>query len=509
MEADLSFDEWTFRHQPPELLRDGAGVRLQEQPLRVLHELLARPGEIVTREHLIASLWPNRIVEFDAGLNAAVRRLRAALGDEAETPRYIETVPRKGYRFIGKLRPLLVGKPAAAPGEGDVAAPVLAASEEWLQPKPKKPLTLWSRAFAGYRPAVMLTASMIVVALGFSSMRHERESVAADVGSVTAVSEQLSRASFFAQRRVQGDLVRAKQQYELALSLDPSSARAWAGLASVHWLEFAMGEQPREMSLPRVQAAAQKALDLDPRLAEAHLRMASYLAVTGHASSARHHRAVAAAFQPNDPLLLTQEAADAADEGRLDDAIMLQRRALAAAPLAPVVAENLAYYLFYAGRIEEAKRAFEQVLELDPTHPDEIPVLMQILEHRYDEALRRVETWANGAHHRDQCLALIYHGLGMSEKSDEYLNKLKAAVGATDPGIVLEVYGFRGDTEAAFQWLQTSSPLCLSRLVYVSPFLKSLRADARWARVTARLDESRSPTLHPVGWLQGKWGSSR
>jgi DNA-binding winged helix-turn-helix (wHTH) protein/tetratricopeptide (TPR) repeat protein len=487
VEADLSFDEWRFRRQPPELLRDGAGVRLQEQPLRVLDELLARPGEIVTREHLIASLWPNRVVEFDAGLNAAVRRLRAALGDEAETPRYIETVPRKGYRFIGKLRPLLVEKPAAALVKGDVAAPVLAASDEWLQAKPKKPLPLWSRAFAGHRPAVMLAASIIVVALGVSSMRQGRESVAAEVGSVTAVSEQLSRASFFAQRRVPGDLARAKQQYELALSLDPSSARAWAGLASVHWLEFAMGEQPREMSLPRVRAAAQKALDLDPRLAEAHLRMASYLEVTGHASSARHHRAEAATLQPNDPLLLTQEAAEAAEEGRLDEAIVLQRRALAGAPLAPVVAGNLAYYLFYAGRIEEAKRAFEQVVELDPTHPDEIPVLMQILEHRYDEALRRVETWADGAR-RDQCLALIYHGLGMLEKSDEYLNKLKAAVGATEPGLVVEVYGFRGDTETAFQWLQKSSTLCISRLIYVSPFLKSLRADARWAQVTARVD---------------------
>src|SRR5882757_11543437 len=102
--ADIHFDCWTFRRQPRALLRDGVRVRLQDQPLHVLEELLNAPGELVSREHLIAQLWPKRIVEFDAALNAAVRRLRAILGDEAETPRFIETAPRQGYRFIGAVR---------------------------------------------------------------------------------------------------------------------------------------------------------------------------------------------------------------------------------------------------------------------------------------------------------------------------------------------------------------------------------------------------------------------
>src|ERR1044072_3299355 len=101
--AELRFDNWTLRGQPRELLHDGARVRLQEQPLQILEELLASPGQLVTREHLIALLWPKRIVDYDSALNAAVRRLRAALGDEAETPRYIETIPRHGYRFIGTV----------------------------------------------------------------------------------------------------------------------------------------------------------------------------------------------------------------------------------------------------------------------------------------------------------------------------------------------------------------------------------------------------------------------
>jgi len=85
-----------------ELRRNGAKVKIQEQPLRILATLLERPGEIVTKEELRSKLWPaDTFVDFDHGLNAAVRRLREALGDSAETPRFVETVARRGYRFIG------------------------------------------------------------------------------------------------------------------------------------------------------------------------------------------------------------------------------------------------------------------------------------------------------------------------------------------------------------------------------------------------------------------------
>jgi len=86
-----------------EISRDGNTHRLQDQPLQILDELVHHAGEVVTREQLIARLWPTGVVEFDTGLNSAMRKLRNALGDDAETPRYIETLPRKGYRFIGRV----------------------------------------------------------------------------------------------------------------------------------------------------------------------------------------------------------------------------------------------------------------------------------------------------------------------------------------------------------------------------------------------------------------------
>ena len=99
----VSFDEWTFHRESGELEKEGVRVRLQDLPLGILNELLVRPGEMVTREHLIAKLWPTGVIEFETSLNSAVRKLRAALDDDADSPRYIETVPRRGYRFIGKI----------------------------------------------------------------------------------------------------------------------------------------------------------------------------------------------------------------------------------------------------------------------------------------------------------------------------------------------------------------------------------------------------------------------
>ena len=84
-----------------ELRSKGSRVKLQDQPLQILLALLGKPGEVVTREELRTKLWPaGTFVDFDHGLNAAVKRLRDALGDTAETPRYIETLPRRGYRLI-------------------------------------------------------------------------------------------------------------------------------------------------------------------------------------------------------------------------------------------------------------------------------------------------------------------------------------------------------------------------------------------------------------------------
>src|SRR2546430_11106763 len=87
-----------------ELRKNGRKVRLQDQPFQILTMLLEQPGEVVTRDTLRASLWPvDTFVDFDHGLNAAVKRFRDALGDSAENPRFVETLARRGYRFIAHV----------------------------------------------------------------------------------------------------------------------------------------------------------------------------------------------------------------------------------------------------------------------------------------------------------------------------------------------------------------------------------------------------------------------
>ena len=93
--------------QTAELWKDGARLRLQEQPFQVLAMLLARPGELVSRDELRQRLWPaDTFVDFDHSLNTAINKLRDVLGDSASEPRYIETLARRGYRFVGTVTPV-------------------------------------------------------------------------------------------------------------------------------------------------------------------------------------------------------------------------------------------------------------------------------------------------------------------------------------------------------------------------------------------------------------------
>src|SRR6267143_3660342 len=87
-----------------ELFKQGVKIRIQQQPFRILALLLERPGEMVTREELRQAIWPaGTFVEFDVGLDAAIHKLRSALGDSAENPWLVETLPRRGYRFIAAV----------------------------------------------------------------------------------------------------------------------------------------------------------------------------------------------------------------------------------------------------------------------------------------------------------------------------------------------------------------------------------------------------------------------
>src|SRR5580700_2261262 len=112
----IRFASYELDLQTGLLRKDGIRIRCQEQPLQVLAALAERPGELVTREELRRRVWPkDTFVDFDHALNTAIKKIRAALNDDADAPRYIETVPRRGYRFLATVEPEPTSPPLVVP----------------------------------------------------------------------------------------------------------------------------------------------------------------------------------------------------------------------------------------------------------------------------------------------------------------------------------------------------------------------------------------------------------
>jgi len=152
-----------------ELSKNGRKTQLHEQPFQVLLALLDHPGELVSREELAGRLWPpGTFVDFDRSLNKAVNKLRDALGDSADAPRFIETLPRRGYRFIGQV--IGDGQPAAAEYPAAAAIPTVEPGllEQKWRTRPRFLLTILVSCFA--------LALALMVYLGWRRMRVGRPS---------------------------------------------------------------------------------------------------------------------------------------------------------------------------------------------------------------------------------------------------------------------------------------------------------------------------------------------
>ncbi|HYO14151.1 MAG TPA: winged helix-turn-helix domain-containing protein [Thermoanaerobaculia bacterium] len=143
----LTFDEFELRPGSGELLRAGSPIKLQPQPAKVLEVLATRSGEVVTREEIRQLVWGDSFVDFDSSLNFCIKQIRRALGDSATEPRYVETIPKRGYRF---LQPVRI-EPASGAETSPEPEPAPAESEIPVLPRPK-PRARWS-------PLASLTAA--------------------------------------------------------------------------------------------------------------------------------------------------------------------------------------------------------------------------------------------------------------------------------------------------------------------------------------------------------------
>ena len=163
------FGPFELSAQDAELRKKGVRIRLQEQPFQVLVELVGNAGHIVTREQLQQKLWPaDTFVDFDIGLNSTVRKLRQALGDDAEEPRYIETLAKRGYRFIAPVHEV---QPQIAV---DHALPAQTVLQESPRPESKE-ILLQPGYVRGRRPDLaFIIVGLVAVALAiFAFLRTD------------------------------------------------------------------------------------------------------------------------------------------------------------------------------------------------------------------------------------------------------------------------------------------------------------------------------------------------
>jgi TolB-like protein/DNA-binding winged helix-turn-helix (wHTH) protein/Tfp pilus assembly protein PilF len=154
----LRFGAFEADVQTGELTKQGKRIRLQEQPFQLLVMLLEAPGQVVTRDQLRSRLWPRTTVDFDHGLNKAIGKIREALGDSAENPRFVETVARRGYRFVADVAVVREGQPetvtddvAPRGGSGLVALADAGTSPRWS-------IRAWR--FSGLALVLLLTAAL-------------------------------------------------------------------------------------------------------------------------------------------------------------------------------------------------------------------------------------------------------------------------------------------------------------------------------------------------------------
>jgi DNA-binding winged helix-turn-helix (wHTH) protein len=134
----LRFDVFEVDLRAQELYKGGRRIKLQVQPFQVLAMMLERPGEVVTRDEMQKRLWPaDTFVDFDHSVNTAIKKLRAALGDDKNKPRYVETLPKRGYRFLatvkGPAAPATQGAGSAAGvGHGAAATAADTIESRWV-----------------------------------------------------------------------------------------------------------------------------------------------------------------------------------------------------------------------------------------------------------------------------------------------------------------------------------------------------------------------------------------
>jgi TolB-like protein/DNA-binding winged helix-turn-helix (wHTH) protein len=294
------------------------------------------------------------------------------------------------------------------------------------------------------------------------------------------------------QRRTAKDVDMAASYYERATQLDPSYALAWVGLSRVRYWQANEGLIPTEEGQRVAREAVERALVLDPNLATAHAQMGRLKRQVDFdwvGANASLERAIA--LEPGNSEAIKQAAASAAYLGRFDQALQLGRRALDLDPLNAGSWENLGEIEFFNGQLDKAAVDCKKALELSP---DVLPgsfylIQIYIMQGRPQDGLPEIERVRPDSLRADM-YAVVYYALGRKKESDDALRELIAKYHASSAYQIAEVYGFRNQSDEAFEWLDRAYTQRDGGVIEtkVDPLLKSLHSDPRFAAFLKKLN---------------------
>jgi DNA-binding winged helix-turn-helix (wHTH) protein/Tfp pilus assembly protein PilF len=278
--APIRFGVFEADLRAGELRRNGVKVRLQDLPFRVLTLLLARPGVVITREEFRQALWaPDVFVDFEQGISSAVMRLRDALRDSADNPIFIETIDRRGYRWIGPIHPPESVAPASSAQA--VPVPVPASQEPPIPSAPASPaprFSVWRKLIYAL-PLLALLFAVWIFRPGSHNAEAGAKSTPVPTRSVHPPANHEAedfylKGRFYWNKRTPESLNQAVDAFTQAIARDPNYADAYVGLADCYNLLREFSAMPPNEAYLKAYAAAKKAVELDPQSADAHASLA-------------------------------------------------------------------------------------------------------------------------------------------------------------------------------------------------------------------------------------------
>jgi DNA-binding winged helix-turn-helix (wHTH) protein/tetratricopeptide (TPR) repeat protein len=359
-----------------DLRKKGTRVKIQDLPFRALGVLLSRPNEVVTREEFRQALWPQDVfVDFDRAISSAIKRLRDTLGDPAENPVFIETIERRGYRWIAPTYEV--------PASSTVTLVASDAREPELEPAASSksvPDSLISPPAFSFRSRKLEYAALVLAPLlvagtmlfGFHGIKLAGNSPhsAATVGLHPANQEARGlylQGRYYWNKRTPDDLQKAVDYFMQAIVHDPGYSDAYVGLADSYDLLREYSAMKSSEAYPRALAAARKAVELDDKSSQAHASLAfvSFWGMWDAATADREFRR-AIELDPNNanahhwysPVLETM--------GRYTEALTEIERAQTLDPTSKSVLADKGIILYEIGRPQEALDLLRQMEKAEP-----------------------------------------------------------------------------------------------------------------------------------------------